>query len=91
MRLSKEMVESEDEAVKFLEDSAGSTKKCDDCGNSHTLETCPKVKESHREHKNTPVSLFIVQVFLKSYRKHLLRQLLPKRMLLWTLTTVSFP
>ena len=64
MRLSKDTVESEDEAVKFLEDSAASTDKCDDCGASHSLETCPKVKESHREHKNTPVSLFIVQVFL---------------------------
>jgi hypothetical protein len=56
MRLSQETVESEDETAKFLEDTAASTDKCDDCGSSHSLVTCPK--EFHREIKNnTPVSL----------------------------------
>jgi hypothetical protein len=56
MRLSKDSVESEDEAAK---DATPTTGECDHCGPSHSLETCPKeTKESHREiNKNTPVSL----------------------------------
>lgn len=58
MRLSKETVDSDDDAVKYLEETAASTEKCNDCGPGHPLETCPKEKRmSHREpEKDTPVS-----------------------------------